>query len=227
MAAKDKSFFIEKTPRNLFVAKDIMSIYGNGAKYLCLVRNPAAIACSMISTWGKGRWNIYAFEQDFMLGIDCMIKVMSKDACLSIKYEDLLSFEDQETERVSRYLGIGLSELKDKKIEVIEGRMGDPVGQYKYSKIEKTRSSEWKKTINTFTKVAMLKSLIRRIGNDKLEKLGYSYAEVLESIKIHGKYSARDEVFDASLVVYGVLYKIFQPFILKEVIVNKLRFALR
>jgi hypothetical protein len=214
-------FFLEKTPRNLFVAKEIQEVFGCDAKYVYLARNPVAVACSMMTTWGRGRASLHLFYQDFMLGINGFAESYDAEKHILIRYEDLVRDSTKSLFKVSEYLSIDTSSLNLSAIEPLSGIMGDPTGQYAYHGLESSRADAWTSVINSWTKVFVLRRLIRAIGAKKLEIMGYDYDDTLLKIRLYGDYSFVAEVLDLCGVIYGCVCRLFQVRLLVELLQKK------
>jgi len=208
-ASKGKEYFVEKTPRNLLFARDIIELFGSDAKPIFLTRNPVAIAASMIATWGKGVWNIDSYEQDFFECLGAIIKEYNPDLHLLIKYEDLTAEPSASQRMLENYLGLNEGELDSASIKPIVGRMGDPTGQFKYDKVM-DNADEWILGINTYTKKIFYKRLVRKIGRDAFDRLNYDYEKTYSSIVVAGRYSVAAEIKDLLAVFKGFINKRFQ-----------------
>lgn len=206
----DARYFIEKTPRNLLIAEEVNDVFGSDAKYIYLVRNPIAIACSMITTWGDGYWNLYAYEQDFFECLDCLVKTYNKDKHLLVKYEDLVSGSEPLFQSISDYLGVNRAEFDVGKLDVLHGRMGDPTGQYEYKGLNDSRAGEWCAVINTRVKVHLIRRLIKMVGQRNIESIGYDFDELLESIVLGKGGGVVAEITDMYKFLVGGLNKKFQ-----------------
>jgi hypothetical protein len=222
MAGKGCRYFVEKTPRNLFFAKEIIDIFEGHAKSIFLIRNPMAIASSMISTWGGGVWNIASYEQDFFECLDLIFNAYNPDCHLLIKYENLTADPKGTQVLLETYLDLGVSALNSNAIQKITGRMGDPTGQYKFNGI-KNDGERWKLGINTYTKMIMYKRLLKRLGRERFARLGYDYIATYEGISRSGPYTIKAEIKDMLGVFAGLLNKVFQLRMMRLINKNKSR----
>ena len=224
-AAGSAKYFVEKTPRNIFYVNEIKKIFGDSAKYVFLVRNPVAIACSMMNTWGNGYWNIYAFWQDFSIGINNMAQECNPREHLVVKYEELVSNSGRDLEgHIEDYFSI---RLEREKLSKLNGIMGDPTGQHEYSDISEVAAEKWRSSIDTYVKKHMLKKLVLSLSNNDLEKLGYCKEKLVSEVVKTGRLNFIKELVDLYRVIYGCVYKYFQPVIWRDVVTGKLRYLLR
>jgi len=221
-ASSGKKYFLEKTPRNTFYIHKINLIFGDDAHYIVLLRNPMAIALSMIQTWGAGANNLYSFKQDFEIGLDRLSEVVGDARFHVVTYEKLVAGDLQ---GVARLLDIDIDE--NSPLEVLAGKMGDPTGQLKYKRVEEKRAAAWEGQINTLCKVHILRRLMRQIGRERYTKLGYSFEVDYAKARKISKYSFRAELKDFWRLVYGAFYTRIQPFILLDVLCGKLKYTLR
>jgi hypothetical protein len=223
LASKNKQVFIEKTPRNSIYINEIVDVFGEDAQYLILVRNPAAIALSMINTWGGGKLNLFSFAQDFEIGLVNIINKIDEGMSV-LKYEDVLLNPSCIYSKINNIIP---EPEKNVPLETIDGLMGDPTGQYFYKTINKERVDDWKCHINTLSKKYALKKLICKIGEKNFSKLGYSYSETLQDCSKITNYSLKYELLDISMLFYGVLYRRLQPFFLKGILTKGPGYAKR
>ncbi|MFT6330207.1 MAG: hypothetical protein ACJAYN_002147 [Bermanella sp.] len=130
------SLVLDKTPRNLLFHSYISKIYEK-QKYIYLVRNPLAVAKSMLDTWCNGKWCIDEFDLDLRLGVEAIFEGHEKYSTMKnyyfVKYEDLVCDSNVELTRLSKFVDVEV--LISEKIPEIGGRLGDKVGIKKYSSI--------------------------------------------------------------------------------------------
>ena len=224
--SKDKPFFVEKTPRNYWICEDIINIFGTEAKYIFLWRNPADIAASMIETWGSGEWNLYSYESDFKIGLKNLVACFKKhsDISFQLNYETLIDCPDKVSVSLSDYLGVENNCFKPEFLQynVIKGKMGDPTGQYIKKKLERTSHN----TLNPILRQMMFLNMIK-VLKEEVESTGYSYDHIEEELKNNRTFCLKDLFVDIKKMLYGFVYKHFQPFILQDIIKNNIRGVLR
>lgn len=106
-----KSYFLDKTPRYYNIIPELSEIFPK-AKFIILLRNPMAVACSMMDTWAKGNLFILHTKRADLLEAPSLllegIKLLG-DRCLTVNYENLLTDPDQELRKIVQYLELEFS----------------------------------------------------------------------------------------------------------------------
>ena len=106
-----KSYFLDKTPRYYNIIPELSEIFPK-AKFIILLRNPMAVACSIMDTWAKGNLFILQTKRADLLEAPSLlmegIHVLG-DRCLTVNYENLLADPDQELRRIIQYLELEFS----------------------------------------------------------------------------------------------------------------------
>ncbi|MCF6355774.1 MAG: sulfotransferase [Candidatus Polarisedimenticolaceae bacterium] len=200
-------FYLEKTPRNNLILKDICSMFPD-ARYIFLWRNPAAIVASMINSFSDGKWNIYRHEIDLYKGFKNMLDADSFDIRHrhDIKYEDLATSPSVVTKELFRFLDLPTSSTDKPVLGDVSllGRMGDKSGVQEYKQISALSLDKWKSSFPNTLRQRWLKSYLNDIGSENLSKIGYSKSELMRaisSIESGSKYLLSDFI----RMTYGAL----------------------
>lgn len=109
--ANDKARWADKTPQYSGILDDLKTIFGDRAQFLMLFRHPYDVAYSL---YGRG-WEFAAGDGDRISGAaDYVAETLSlqqrfleanEQACLVVKYEDLVTGPEAELRRVFSFLG--------------------------------------------------------------------------------------------------------------------------
>jgi hypothetical protein len=151
--ARDKSYFIDKTPRYSLIAKEIIQTFPD-AHFIVLWRHPLAIAASMFTTSNKSYWFPDEYAIDLHEGIQRLHRtcIEFKDRIFQIRYEDLVTDPILKIESLGNYLGIkDLSAvLKKPLINRNYGRLGDHTGVKKFKSISNKSLNAWVDVYSNF-----------------------------------------------------------------------------
>ncbi len=185
-STKDNAqFYLEKTPRNNLILKDICSMFPN-SKYIFLWRNPAAIVASMISSFSGGKWNIYRQEIDLYKGLKNMLDAdnLNIKYRYDLKYEDLATSPSVVTTELFHFLGLSTSSTDKRGLGEVSllGRMGDKSGVHEYKKISTLSLDKWQSSFSNTLRQRWLKNYLNDIGSENLSKMGYSKSDLMKAI---------------------------------------------
>lgn len=191
-------YFLDKTPRYALIANEIFEIFPDG-KFIVLWRNPLAIIASMIETWGRGRWNVSAYEVDLFDGLANLIDSYQShsEKLLAIQYESFLQSPEIELSRISEYLSVKLDAELLKRFQQVQfaGAMGDPTGIKNYREVDVAPLEKWKATINNPLRKAWCRRYLRWLGEERLKIMGYGFNELsrdLDSAEISSRHLLSD-----------------------------------
>jgi len=182
----EEVYFLDKTPRYYLIIPEIIEIFPD-AKFIFLFRNPLHALSSMVSTWSSGNLrNMYAFQQDVILGSKRLSEGYAQysDRSIAIKYEDFVLNPEVYGKRICEYLELDFDPemLSSFKAQQTNGRMGDPSGVKEYASIDTRPLNKWEIALNTPLKKRAFKNLIGSIEDEALEILGYKKSEILADI---------------------------------------------
>lgn len=166
--------FVEKTPRNLFYADEILERYPE-AKVIVMIRDGRDVCVSLQKAGENGaRWCPKERKDQIILwknAADKYLELISderfKDRIMQAKYEDLKDNPMRGIQQMFEFAGIDTSsELISKIVEKTD--IKKLIG--KTSNVYKGNVGEWK---NVFSKQDL--KLFKEIAGDILLKLGYSW----------------------------------------------------
>ena len=162
-------YFLDKTPRYALAPKAVTALFPD-APVIILWRNPLAIAASMMTTWSKGRWNLFRFKQDLDIALPRLIDfARASNTALTIRYEEASANLDAATTAVCDHLGIASENLSENTDVMLSGRMGDPTGGMK----QVTADDRWKAMYCNPLRRWWARRYLDRIGRDGLAVMGY------------------------------------------------------
>jgi hypothetical protein len=172
-------YFLDKTPRYALAPKAVTAFFPH-APVIILWRNPLAIAASMMTTWSKGRWNLFRFKQDLDIALPRLIDfARANDSALTIRYEEASANLDAVTAAVCDRLGISSTILSKNTDVMLSGRMGDPTGGMK----QVSADDRWKAMYCNPLRRWWARRYMDRIGRDSLAVMGYDIDTLKSELK--------------------------------------------
>lgn len=184
-AGPKAEYFLDKTPRYHLVAQEIMDLFPDG-KFIFLWRNPLAVAASITSTFGKGRWRMHDYRVDLYDGLKNLVSVWQDNAhrAISIRFEDMLIDPSNTWGTVFKYLGLDFDQdcLTAFSDVDLEGRMGDPTGVKEFRKVSTKPLVRWTSTMSNPLRRRWCHAYLRQLGEDRLSVMGYSREELLAQL---------------------------------------------
>lgn len=169
-------YFLDKTPRYALIPDEIARIFPD-APIIVLWRNPLAIAASMLSTWGDGRWNLYRFTQDFHFAFPRLAEFVRShpNRVLCLDYDMAVSDPEGTELRIMAYIGLEPDSGPNSDHPPLSGRLGDPTGGMNRT-AQTSGPKRWTQQFCNPLRRAWGRRLLRRLGDDVLETAGFERA---------------------------------------------------
>jgi len=201
-----ETYFLDKTPRYYLLADWLHDVFPDG-RFVVLVRNPLAVAASIINTWGGGRWNLFLYRIDLYAGMDSLADIASQEGqAVLVRYEDLVADPETTVANVLDALEIaGTSNPSDFAEVELSGSMGDPTGKRFGTLVSSTSLEGWSQTFSNPLRRLWAKRYLRRIGRDKLAILGYDLDLLQREISQH-RLSMEHLASDIVLMMAGSIF---------------------
>lgn len=210
LAKNGEKYFLEKTPRYHLIIDEIISSFPD-AKIIFLWRNPLAIINSMLTSWGKDRWNIFRYKIDLYKGLENMVSAFEKygNRSISIKYEDLLELPEKELNRIMEYLGLPLEKIEPEKLgeNILTGSMGDNTGINIYTSLSKEPLDKWKHQNSNLVRKAWCRRYLKWIGDERLMLMGYDGNELRNQLS-NFRLTPGRVISDIVRIIYGFIYSL-------------------
>ena len=180
-------FFIDKTPRYSLIAEELVELFPE-AKFIVLWRHPIAVMNSMSTTFREGRWEPHSFDLDLYHGMDQLRAICEKHPSRvhQVKYEDLAADPEKELASLGAYLGIPtLGDVANRELtKGNDGKLGDPTGVKKYSKVSPDSISEWERGIRNWYREAWVKKYFTGKRAEFFQSMGYDLPKNMKEGKV-------------------------------------------
>ena len=179
-------YFLDKTPRYYLIINEIAEIFPD-AKFIFLLRNPAEILGSIISTWCENNLKkVHAYEVDLVAGPKLLSEGLTsmKNKAHVIHYHSLLTNPKKELEAVCEYLEIPFQEQMITEFTEIKpkGRMGDSLGLVNYKRLSAEPKQKWKRLLSSYIHKTYFRKYITSLDSSVLLNLGFKKEELLLEI---------------------------------------------
>lgn len=179
--AKDSPYFLDKTPRYYKILPQLHAAFPE-AYFILLLRDPIAVARSILKTWMPA--SIYRASDEFYEDLCFAPKMLlefsrscESDRCMTIRYEDLLKDPEAFLRNIYTRLGLKYSSeyLDPSKNNKCDGIFGDPVNAHKTKSIGgvTNKTSDQPKYTD-----ALIRGYTHFLGKDFLSSYGYSQTDI-------------------------------------------------
>ena len=178
----DKRYFLDKTPRYIYIVNRLKEIYPK-AKFIVLLRNPAAVISSYAHTWYKDsfiklsedRFCRYDFEKGFeQLANFANSEFKNKHV---IHYEDLVSKPDEAVSKLFGYLNLKYNEkyinYNNEKSSSKKFMFGDPKTVYSKTRPDQLHAEKWLRDVEKNNTQYDLLKLLNILPKGVIGALGY------------------------------------------------------
>jgi hypothetical protein len=175
-------YFVDKTPRYHLIAEELWRIFPK-ARWIFLWRNPVAVAASIVTTWGKGKWRPGQWSIDLLEGPRNLVSAYEghRDEAFAVRYEDLIMDPMTTWPRLFGYLDLDFDpSLLDALPSVqLPGRMGDRRGAARYRSLSSEPLDKWKDVMRSPVRNRWCRAYLWRIGERELRVMGYEIQSLL------------------------------------------------
>lgn len=211
-------YFLDKTPRYHLIANELLGAFPQ-SRVIFLWRNPLAVAASMISTWGGGRWTIHRHRIDLYDGLSSLIRAYDthQGRAIAVNYESLVCGSQDGWKAIFRHLGLPYQpESLQRFAEIhLPGRLGDPTGVRRYTEVSPEPLTKWRKVMASPVRKRWCQSYLDWLGTTRLAAMGYDKRKLEDDLE-HGPSDRAKTVRDLAWVVYGKLATTSKPWIVQE-----------
>jgi glycosyltransferase involved in cell wall biosynthesis len=199
----DKRYFLDKTPRYIHVAEQLKEIYPN-AKFIVLLRNPAAIISSYAHTWFDGSFEKLAEDKyckyDFEKGFESLSSFSNSGFknMHVLRYEELVSKPDKTLPALFKYLKMPFQasyiNYNQKQNVIKKFKFGDPKTVYSKQAPDVLHSDKWIKDITETNSQENFVNILNLLPNNVFNSLGYSKESILENLGFDLLASSLDKI---------------------------------
>lgn len=167
----DGGYFIDKTPRYYWIAKELMRILPN-ATYILLTRDLRSNYASIRKTWFRGGHIKTKYHQsDILTGPKMLYSAFNDNTpknFYKVRYEDLILNTQDTVNGIFKYLDLEPQENIALKSS-LKGKLGDKTGEEKFKDtISDSRIHSWHEVFNTWYDQWLLKDYLSKLDPELL-----------------------------------------------------------
>jgi hypothetical protein len=187
-----KARFLDKTPRYYNILPELARVFPR-ARFVILLRNPAAVLSSILRTWIKGNWVRFDYFRDDLLVAPTLLAQFMADfpeRAIVIHYEALVSAPEGTVRMLCDRLGIAFHEdlLQYGQRKQPSGRYGDPSGIRQHDRPSAVSLDTWRERSADPQVRHLLLAYLDALGPDLIARLGYDANElagVIHAVPVH------------------------------------------
>lgn len=185
-AEAGKSVFLDKTPRYYNILPELARVFPQ-ARFAILLRNPAAVLTSILSTWVKGNWTRFDYFRDDLLSAPRLIAEFLTnydDRAIVVHYEALVTSPEESVRELCNRLGLTFHPrlLRYGERPPPAGRYGDPGGIGRHSQPSPGSLSLWFEQAQDPQVRHLLLAYLDALGTDLIAQLGYDVDELVKQM---------------------------------------------
>jgi hypothetical protein len=191
-AEAGKACFLDKTPRYYKILPELARVFPR-ARFIILLRNPAAVLSSILRTWIKGNWVRFDyFRDDLLVAPTLLAQFMANfpEKAIVIHYEALVSAPDRTVRMLCDRLGIAFHEdlLQYGQRKQPTGRYGDPDGIQQHDRPSEASLDAWREQSADPQTRRLLLAYLDALGTELIARLGYDANELagaIQAVPVH------------------------------------------
>lgn len=176
-----KSHFLDKTPRYYKILPELARTFP-GARFIILLRNPAAVLSSILQTWVKDDLNRFDYFRDDLLAAPRLLTNFASETPRSfvVRYESLILHPDETIRALCEQLGLpyypGMLDYGRRARP--RGRYGDPTGIEKFDRPSADNLHAWLDHAQDPQIHHLLSAYTEALGPDLIAAMGYDFAQL-------------------------------------------------
>ena len=184
-----RRYFLDKTPRYYHIIPELVRVFPR-AKYVFLLRNPAAIYSSVLATWfdnDPANMANTAHHDDLYYGPSLLaegLQLIRPNAAV-IHYESLVNTPEQTIRELCDKIGLSFDNelIRYGRVAPPPGTFGDHTHIDQHDAPVPSYAENWASDVNSENQRRELITYIRGLGEDTVSGLGYDYGRIIAAIK--------------------------------------------
>ncbi|MCO6412060.1 MAG: sulfotransferase [Thiogranum sp.] len=179
-----KTRFLDKTPRYYHILPELREVFPK-AKFVFLLRNPAAILSSVLKTWFDNQPAALEGTSNFLdltVGAECMARGLESfgDQAVQLRYEELVLDPQATITRLCAEIDLPFeaSMLEYGSAPQPVGRHGDQVGIPRHSHAVPDYLGIWKDNLLAPDRNRFARDYLLRLGPECIARLGYDFEDI-------------------------------------------------
>lgn len=193
-----KSRFLDKTPRYYNILPELARAFPR-ARFVILLRNPAAVLSSILRTWVRGDWNRLDYFRDDLLAAPRLLTEFASEATeqvFVVYYESLALAPDETVRTLCEWLSLPYRpEMLDYGQRARpSGRYGDPTGIEKHKRPSAASLGAWLDHARDPQIHHLLSAYLDALGPEQIATMGYDAGQMEAQLDEIGRLSEKPGV---------------------------------
>lgn len=177
-----KSRFLDKTPRYYQILPELGRVFPR-ARFVILLRNPAAVLSSILRTWVKGDWNRFDYFRDDLLAAPGLLTAFAAEAkqqARVVHYESVVREPEIAIQALCGWLELPYRpEMLDYGRQARpKGRYGDPTGIEKHARPSAGSLDAWLDHARDPQTHHLLSAYLNALGAEQIAAMGYDAGQL-------------------------------------------------
>ncbi|TCK18856.1 GT2 family glycosyltransferase [Thiogranum longum] len=203
LAQSGKTIFLDKTPRYYQIIPELRACFPK-AKFVFLLRNPAAVLSSTLQTWFDNdpeKLNGTSNCRDLTAGAVFLADALRDfgDNAIVVHYEDLVSDPKQTIDVLCDQLGLTFEEnvLDYSHTASFNGHHGDQTRIHEHGKAVEDYRDAWVHNLQDKSRMQYTLDYLETLGPEVMDGLGYDAGEIrgaLQTTQENSEWIAADKV---------------------------------
>ena len=187
LSQHQKRIFLDKTPRYYHIINELNEYFPK-AKFVFLLRNPAAVLVSICNSWIKGNWYYLSEYKEDLLDAPGLImegiNSLGRNAH-ALHYEELLQHPQKHIQELCEFIGVAYesSMIEYTKASPKKWKYGDKGVAFEKEMPDIAHINNWIKSLENPQTYRLVYEYIETLGPRLLSALGYSYNQIFDAIK--------------------------------------------
>ncbi len=181
LASTDKACFLDKTPRYYLIIPELQRIFPQ-AKFVILLRNPLAVACSIANAWKRDNWfRLHRYEQDLVAAPRYLIEGIESlgDRAQVVTYEQLTTSPAETVESLCAALSLPFSPdlLQYQTQSAPQSGYGykDQGSVFRQGTPSQQNLDKWTQNLSDPQYWRVIQDYLTLLGPDTLAQMGYDF----------------------------------------------------
>ena len=189
LASSGKRCFLDKTPRYYFIIPELYRAFPK-AHYIILLRNPLAVLCSVLKTWGKEDWfSLYGYKSDLIRAPRLLLEgaeLLGRRGVI-VRYEQLVTDPEGQVRRMCDMLGVDFVRVMVEygRHDLPDWSFGDVEGIYEHVRPALENAQKWVQMLRDPEVWRLANDYLHLLGRETIEQMGYPYEELRQVLETH------------------------------------------
>jgi hypothetical protein len=188
LESSGKRYFLDKTPRYYFIIPELYRLFP-GAKFIFLLRNPLAVLSSTDDYVSGNLKRLFVTDRkhDMLTAPRLICEGIQQlgERAAVVHYEKLVMEPEKTVKNLCEKIGLAFEPdmlTYGGKVQFEGTTFVDPKSIYKHESPVQDYMDEWTRRLDNVQKAQIAKAYLATLGEDLVNRLGYSYNDLISKI---------------------------------------------